>query len=250
MVAKFTPSPIKEKPLGRKAYGSIGHLPQSRMGSGDHSIHEGRALILTHKTRDCRDRIIVQEKLDGGNVAVARIGEEIVALGRAGWPAWSSPYEQHHVFARWVQANEGRFRPLLADGEWISGEWLAQAHGTIYDLGPLEPFAAFDLWIKRSKRRPYERALYTEFHDRISGAFQHPATLHNAAGEPFSIAKAMRALETYGYHGAKDPVEGAVWRCERDGRVDFLAKYVRPDKEDGTYLPEVSGKPAVWNWTF
>jgi hypothetical protein len=23
---------------------------------------------------------------------------------------------------------------------------------------------------------------------------------------------------------------------------------VRPDKEDGIYLPNVSGKEAVWNW--
>ena len=30
--------------------------------------------------------------------------------------------------------------------------------------------------------------------------------------------------------------------------VDYLVKYVRPDKEDGKYLPEVSGEEAVWNW--
>jgi hypothetical protein len=53
-------------------------------------------------------------------------------------------------------------------------------------------------------------------------------------------------------------VEGAVWRVERNKAtgvkgekkrvVDFLAKYVRPDKEDGICLPNVSGKEAVWNW--
>ncbi|KKL70160.1 hypothetical protein LCGC14_2107750, partial [marine sediment metagenome] len=31
-------------------------------------------------------------------------------------------------------------------------------------------------------------------------------------------------------------------------RVLFLAKWVRPDKEDGIYLPEISGGEAVWNW--
>lgn len=44
------------------------------------------------------------------------------------------------------------------------------------------------------------------------------------------------------------PVEGAVYRVERRGEVDFLAKWVRPDKQDGCYLPEVSGGEAVWNW--
>ncbi len=30
--------------------------------------------------------------------------------------------------------------------------------------------------------------------------------------------------------------------------VKMLAKYVRPDKVDGAYLPEQSGKEPVWNW--
>jgi len=66
-------------------------------------------------------------------------------------------------------------------------------------------------------------------------------------------------LNTYGFHGALDPVEGAVWHVERNelirpgGRerrwhVDFLVKYVGPNKVDGCYLPEVSGKEPVFNW--
>ena len=70
----------------------------------------------------------------------------------------------------------------------------------------------------------------------------------------------MAKLKTYGFHGALDPVEGAVWRVERNelihhGRngerewvVDFLVKYVRPEKLDGIYLPEISGREPVWNW--
>lgn len=57
----------------------------------------------------------------------------------------------------------------------------------------------------------------------------------------------LARLEPSG-HGALDPVEGAVWRVERRGGGDFLAKYVRPDKTDGCYLPEVSGRAAVWIW--
>jgi hypothetical protein len=53
---------------------------------------------------------------------------------------------------------------------------------------------------------------------------------------------------THGSHGALDPVEGVVYRVERKDAVDFLVKYVRPEKVDGIYLPEVSGKEAVWNW--
>ena len=32
------------------------------------------------------------------------------------------------------------------------------------------------------------------------------------------------------------------------GVVDFLGKFVRPNKVDGCYLPEIGGKEAVWNW--
>ena len=55
-------------------------------------------------------------------------------------------------------------------------------------------------------------------------------------------------------------MEGVVWRVERNElirpggqerrwQVDFLVKYVRPDKIDGSYLSEISGQPPVYNWT-
>ena len=53
--------------------------------------------------------------------------------------------------------------------------------------------------------------------------------------------------EFYGKHGALEPVEGAVWRVEREGRVDFLGKYVRNFKEDGKYFNNDQRK-LVWNW--
>lgn len=59
----------------------------------------------------------------------------------------------------------------------------------------------------------------------------------------------MTTVRTKPFHGALDPVEGAVWRVERGGSVDFLAKYVRPDKVDGCYLPDIAGCEAVWHWT-
>ena len=79
------------KPLSRKAYGHIGHLPGSRLGEGDHHVHEGQARICTLKARDKHDRIIVQEKVDGSCCAVAKIDGAIVPLIRAGYRAEQSP---------------------------------------------------------------------------------------------------------------------------------------------------------------
>lgn len=239
---------MSEKPLNAKAYGHIPHLPDSRMGPGDHKIHEGQARIATKRVRDRHDVVIVTEKLDGSCTAVANIDGKIHALGRAGWPAQSSPYEQHQLFAAWVRELEGLFLEHLEPGQRIVGEWLAQAHGTKYRLFH-EPWVAFDV-MEGKQRWSHQRAWCLFSAMRL----QVPALLWH--GAPRDVPCIMRMLErngqysprAYGFHGALEPVEGAVWRVERKGVFDFLCKYVRPDKVDGKYLPEISGESAVWNW--
>lgn len=227
------------KPLGQKAYGSIPHLPNSRMGDGDHHIEEGQAIIATLKARDKDDLIIVQEKLDGSNCAVAKVGGKIIALGRSGYLADTSPWEQHQLFSKWVALEYARFDKLLKEGERVCGEWLAQAHGTIYKL-PHEPFVPFDIIMVN------ERSLHQDFVVRVQSlGFTVPHLIH--IGDPLSIEKALKGIEVSG-HGAVDEVEGVVYRVERKGRVDFLTKYVKPHKTDGKYLPERNDGRIVWNW--
>lgn len=238
---------IPTKPLGRKAYGSIGHLPGSRRGRGDHGCNPGHAKILTEKARDAGDHIIVQEKLDGSNVGVCKVGGKVIPLNRAGHVATTSPYEQHQLFAEWVRREYARFDHILDDGDWISGEWLAQAHGTRYDLTGREPFVVFDLFAK-GERLPYDALCWRNVLNEMLcelKTFTLARLIHR--GGPISIAAVLPLLEPSG-HGALEPVEGAVWRCERASAVEFLAKYVRPEKRDGCYLPGESGRPPVWNW--
>lgn len=250
------------KPLGKKAYGSIPHLPGSRKGPGDHDIGEGPARICTEKARDKWDLVVIQEKLDGSACAAAKLDGSILALGRAGYLAETSNYEQHRFFAEWVRENQDRFDDLLYNGERAVGEWLAQAHGTRYDLRT-EPFVLFDIM------RGDDRACYHELLARASRFdFVTPNTVH--IGAPLSVKNAMELVGA-GKHGAVDPVEGVVYRVEyRRGikyerEVNFLAKWVRPDKIDGLYLPEfrdeehlpkdmvealktLYGDQPVWNW--
>jgi len=115
---------------------------------------------------------------------------------------------------------------------------LAQAHSTIYTLPPHRiPFAPFDI-MRDDKRLPFD-----QFCQRASGQFYFPGLLHD--GGPISTADAMTL---HGPHGSDlwpcDQPEGVVYRVERNGEVDFLAKYVRPDKVDGKYLDG----PPIWNW--
>lgn len=233
-----------KKPLGRKAYGSIPHLPGSRLGPGDYSITAGQAKIATLKTRDKHDHVICQEKLDGSCVAIAKlVDSRVVPLTRSGYLAETSPYLQHHIFSDWVYANYDRFDALLQSGEWVSGEWLAQAHGTRYCLMH-EPFVAFDLWSNG------DRLIYTEFRNRIDDVLVFARPLHFGY-ESFSVEQAIAKIEYLigrQTHGAIDPIEGAVWRVERNEKVEFLCKFVYHSKIDGCYLPELNGtgKP-IWN---
>lgn len=236
------------KPLGHKAYGSIPHLPGSRVGPGDYHLHEGQARILLEKCRP-GDLIIVEEKLDGACMAVANIDGEIVPLIRAGYRASDGDHEHLRAFHPWVMERADMFRQLLAQGERVVGEWLAMAHGTIYDHKHtgFAPFVAFDIF------RNNERVLRDEFWYRLRSPFAPPRlafgvrvapVLHQ--GEACSVADALALLGEYGFRGATEKPEGAVWRCEREGRVEFLAKYVRPDKRDGCYLPTVPGC-GIWH---
>ena len=223
-----------EKPLGRRGYGSIGHLPNSRLSdNSDYHVNEGQAKKKKKKTRDRYDLVIVQEKLDGSNCSVALVNNELVPITRKGYHARTSPFSMHHLFADWVDLNEDRFRSVLTEGERICGEWLAQAHGTIYDLKGKDPFAVFDIMVGA------DRCPFIEFTERIGTTFYKPALLH--IGQPISVKKVLEIHEEKNY--GCDEIEGVVYRMERKGKVDFLAKFVRHDKVDGKYL-----KDDIWNW--
>jgi ATP-dependent RNA circularization protein (DNA/RNA ligase family) len=217
------------KPLGYKSYGSIPHLIGSRLGEGDHHAEKGQCRIATEKKRDKHDFVIVQEKLDGGNVGIAKLNGKILPITRAGYLAQSSPYKTHHAFAEYVRRNEKRFYELLNDNERICGEWLLTAVGTLYDL-PHEPFVPFDLFHQKER---YNR---DEFNARLAYSYL-PKIRTLSIGEPLSIDSALEMIKTSG-HGAVEPVEGAIWRVERNQKVDFLVKFVHQDKVDGKYLKE------------
>jgi len=226
-----------ERPLGRKAYFKIAHLPGSRTGSSDRTAPlelAERCLVAPRPGEE----VLVQEKLDGSCVAVARLGDAVLALGREGTLAAHSGNPGRQMFAAWVEQRAGVFRELLDDGEWLVGEWLALAHSTRYELRH-EPFVVFDAF------HDGRQWTFDELDGRLQGALPRPALLHR--GGALGIAAMLEKLGQGG-HGAIEPPEGAVWRIERAGRVVGMAKYVRGDKVDGALLPENSGRDAVWNW--
>lgn len=218
-----------EKPLGTKSYGTIPHLPGSRLGPKERTVQPEQVAMCTTALPRKNMRVIITEKLDGSNVAVYRPqGDELVPLTRSGYRAESSPHVMHHVFVSWMHRNRTLFLDVLGEGERLCGEWLYQAHGTRYTL-PHEPFVAFDLMFGPT------RTVYGEFLARMSGAFVTPQIL-NPSGACAPVSVVADVLGDKGFHGA-EMAEGAVWRVEEEGRgVLVLAKWVNPVFEPGKYL--------------
>lgn len=239
---------MTEKPLKLKGYGSIPHLPNSRLGEGDHSISQGQADIVTKKTPDKHWKIIVTEKIDGSNTSICKVDNKIYALGRAGYTAQSSPYVQHQYFAHWVREREEYFNKILNNGERIVGEWCSQVHSTRYNLDS-EPWFPFDYFTKDNKRINFDN--FCEIvDDKLSELnLKRPYVI---SMDCISTEEVMKLLGKCGFHNAliQDGPEGAVWRAEYKNEFNFICKYVRWNKPSGKYLPEINPeiKEPIWNW--
>lgn len=216
------------KPMNKKSYGSIPHLLGSKMGVGDKRIHPGQHDIICKKCRK-GDLIIAQEKVDGSCCAIYKdFDGKIHSLTRSGYTADSSPYKQHHIFAKWVRENEIRFYNLLGMGERLVGEWIIKTHGTKINVIH-EPFVVFDLMIGDT------RSTMHDFLNRIGNQFVIPGMIKIGTMTEKEILQVLNHEKSL--HG-QEKIEGIVFRVEREGRVDFLAKYVRHGYEAGKYMKD------------
>ncbi len=221
--------------LEYKTYNKIPHLPSSRLGEGDHCVDINTESLLT---KDCPNEclVIVQEKLDGSNVCVVRHKGKLFALSRSGYDCSNSNQEQHRMFAAYVKKYINKFSSIIInDGDRIVGEWLALAHGTIYE-GIEEPFVPFDMYIDK------KQLSYWEFLTKISRVeLEPPALLH--VGGACSIRRALKLLTKY---SEWDDNEGVIYRLEENMIPKIMAKYVNHDKVDGKYLKD--GIMPIYNW--
>lgn len=230
------------KPLKRKNYGSIPHLSNSKLGPGDHFITEGQERILTEKVRDKHDEVLVFEKYDGSNVGIAKIQNKIYALTRSGYWARTSPYKQHHLFADFVENLENVFDKILLDRERIVGEWLLQAHGLKYSIAT-NPIVFFDIFMSTNERYEYNHIK----HMAMNTGINLPRLLHR--GKAIEVGELLPKLnEKTDKIRSKEYPEGMVYRVERKGKVDFLAKWVRKDFEAGKYIIDKEDHELTWNY--
>ncbi len=224
------------KVISGRNYGHIPHLSGSRLGEHDTYIHIGQERIITTKTRNRHDRIIINRKLDGTNVGILRRNNEIIALQRKGYRCDDSPYEQHLTFAVYVNNTKSFWLEFLADGERLAGEWLWQASGIRYYITGV-PFFAFDLFVSKKERLPYD-----ELRARcLTGNVRIPELLLDSKGQSAVISELPKPLEFIdeSIKALGEGHEGFVARVENKGVYDFMAKWVRPDFTPGKFLPGI-----------
>ena len=203
--------------------------------------------------RDKHDRITVTLKLDGTNVGVLKRDGKLVTLQRKGYDCESSPYRQHHEFYKWVQTNYARFDSLLNEGDRIVGEWMWQASGIKYEIKG-DPFFAFDYFphYVEGKERMSWNAMVELLEKEHRPIKTTPLILdsykHNINPLRYGQENVLTHTVFYGKSLPAQPIgvkhEGLVYRVERKGKLDFLAKWVRPDFDPGKYLPGLNGNPA------
>lgn len=73
-----------------------------------------------------------------------------------------------------------------------------------------------------------------------------PRLLHKGDAVSVNELKPILNLKTDSIW-SKEPPEGMVYRVERKGKVDFLAKWVRQDFEAGKYCIGIDEKDLIWN---
>lgn len=228
------------KKVVNKSYDSIPHLSKSRLGEADSHIDAKQEAFLTAQLPPIDCILYIEEKMDGSNCAVIRKNGEIIPIGRSGYRCIDSNFEQHRRFHKYVMDRKESFEKLLPDeDDRVVGEWLAQAHGTIYP-NVTTPYLVFDL-LKSGKRIGYEekREIFKKH------GFQMVPLL-------MMVRRAVPIEEAISVALDCNPLtEGVVYRLERyDKKMDkyvphIIAKVVRMDKEDGKYL---NSENPIWMW--
>lgn len=218
----------KPKKLITRNYGSIPHLSNSKLNQQtDKKIPLKQEKILTTKVRDRHDVIIATEKVDGCNAGIIKLNSKIYGVTRAGYDVRDSPFKHIRLFQEYIEAHKKRYIEMLKERERLCGEWMVKVHSLEYNL-PHEPFIAFDLINSNNERLIYDKLIdICSQYDVMTAGLIH-------RDSPITIKDAMKKLGN-GFHGCMEQAEGVVYKCERNGKVVFLAKYVR-DKIDGLYM--------------
>jgi hypothetical protein len=159
--------------------------------------------------------VLVEEKLDGANVAIWLDGDRVECSLRSG-PGGRDRAGQLGPLRAWLAERSDELRVLLRESA-LYGEWLLLTHAMRYDR-LLAYLVGLDLWSERGFVPPLER------NERLAQAGLHPPP-ELYRGSPGRFDDLERLLG--GSRLGPEPMEGLVVRT-LDGSQPRVAKLLRP----------------------
>lgn len=192
-------------------YPRVPHLVAGR-GSRDD-------LVLGSDERDAllAGPVVVEEKLDGANVVVWRLGWEVKVALRSG-EGGADRAGQLGPLRRWAAERGDALRTLLADGDALYAEWLLLTHTVAYDRLPAY-LVALDLW---HESRGFVALSERDVRCAAAGIAVVPEMWR---GTP-RVVGTVEGLITTSAYGDR-PAEGVIVRAAGAQPVR-LAKLIRP----------------------
>lgn len=121
------------------------HLEGSRLQEGDDTGDQTPLAALAGQ------HVVVEEKLDGANVAISFTpGGELLLQSRGHYLAGGASERQFNLFKRWAEAHETSLLGLLEDRYVMYGEWMFAKHSVWYDRLP-HWFCEFDIYDRQAQ---------------------------------------------------------------------------------------------------
>lgn len=219
------------------------HLQGSRLGEGDEDLRQIPFSEILGK------HIVIEEKIDGANVAVSFNGEGELLLQSRGHYLTGGYKERHYnLMKQWANVNKDLFYSVLGSRYIMYGEWMYAKHTVFYDALP-DYFMEFDIFDRErgifldtpSRKELTERMKIVHSVPVLSqGVFKAKEEILFYLGNSLYITEShmdvlRRVCEKLGLDADRhvsetDPamtMEGLYIKVEADGEVKQRVKFVR-----------------------
>ena len=194
------------------AYPRIPHLVGGRGTRDDIVLGPSEVAALLSQP------VVVEEKLDGANVAVWVDAGQVTCALRSG-PGAMDRAGQLGPLRAWLARHDEAIRSVVDGGAGLYAEWLLLTHTVAYDLLP-DYLVALDLW------RPESGFASVDERNRacLAAGLPTPPELWRGVAGRVEAVEGVLGRSAWG----SEPMEGVVVRT-LDGRPTQLAKVLRGD---------------------